>query len=148
MLVPRDIMYYRRMLIDDEGYKEQPYKDSLGNLTIGVGRNLDSNGLYPDEVLYLLGNDINKCLQDLRKIFNNFETFDLRRKAALLNMRFNLGPAGFRSFSSMIQCVAREDWDKAAEEALRSKWAKQLPGRSESVARMMREGGTIEYAGD
>jgi lysozyme len=42
----------------DEAVRAKLYKDSVGKWTIGVGRNLDDVGLRPDEIDYLLDNDV------------------------------------------------------------------------------------------
>ena len=51
----------------DEGTKATAYQDHLGFWTIGVGRLIDSRkpgaGLRPDEIDYLLRNDINDRVQ-------------------------------------------------------------------------------------
>jgi lysozyme len=44
----------------DEGCVLKPYRDQVGKLTIGVGRNLDDVGISSDEAEYLLANDIVK----------------------------------------------------------------------------------------
>jgi len=136
---PREVMRYKKLLVRHEGFSEMPYKDSVGKLTIGIGRNLDDKGISSDEAMYMLGNDINTCLEDLRQIFDMGSIDDVR-SAALLDMRFNLGAAGFRTFSNMLAAVHKGDWQQAAHEALKSKWAQQLPNRSEEVAHMLKSG--------
>jgi lysozyme len=46
----------KEMLIKNEGLVCQPYHCSAGKLTIGVGRNLEVNGISEDEAMYLLEN--------------------------------------------------------------------------------------------
>ena len=53
----RDIV--KAQLKVDEGVKLKPYKDTVGKLTIGCGRNLDDIGISYTEVDYLLENDLN-----------------------------------------------------------------------------------------
>ena len=48
----------RDQLIIDEGLRLRPYRDSVGKLTIGVGRNLDDVGISNDEAMVLLDHDI------------------------------------------------------------------------------------------
>lgn len=43
-----------KMLIRHEGLRLKPYKDSVGKLTIGVGRNLDDKGITKEEAMHLL----------------------------------------------------------------------------------------------
>ena len=39
-----------QQLTRDEGIRNKPYVDTVGKVTIGVGRNLSDVGLYPDEI--------------------------------------------------------------------------------------------------
>jgi len=45
-----------------EGLRLKPYKDSVGKLTIGIGRNLDDVGISKSEALLLLQNDIDVAI--------------------------------------------------------------------------------------
>ena len=55
----------REQLVIHEGMRLKPYKDSVGKLTIGVGRNLDDVGITEVEALELLENDIHRVMDDL-----------------------------------------------------------------------------------
>jgi lysozyme len=52
-------------LIRDEGYRRGVYKDSLGILTGGVGRNLSARGFLDSEINLMLVNDIEIVERDL-----------------------------------------------------------------------------------
>lgn len=128
------------MLIRHEGLKLKPYKDQYGNCTIGVGHLL-RNGITEQCALLLLRSDLMEVLADLERIFQEqYVEINNRRRKALVSMRFNLGPYGFRSFKRMIEAVQNNDWDKAADEALDSLWAKQVPERANEIAEMLRYG--------
>lgn len=124
-------------LIRDEGLELKPYRCPTGKLTIGVGRNLEDKGISQDEAIYLLRNDITECVEDLRTIFHNFEEFSASRKRALINMRFNLGPSGFRGFKKMIAAIKANDWQTACKEAKNSKWYKQVPTRANRIIKLL-----------
>ena len=70
-----DIEKLKKLLIKHEGKVLLPYEDTEGYLTIGVGRNLEAVGITEDECELMLKNDIKRVLRDLRRIFENFETF-------------------------------------------------------------------------
>ena len=64
----QEIMDYEKLklqLIKHEGLRLKPYRDSVGILSIGVGRNLDDVGISEDEAMVLLGNDIIGVFDDL-----------------------------------------------------------------------------------
>ena len=64
------------ILILHEGKRRKPYRCTKGKLTIGVGRNLESNGLRDTEIMYMLNNDIADCIRDLQDIFPDFDKVD------------------------------------------------------------------------
>ena len=124
----------------DEATRAKPYRDSVGKLTIGVGRNLDDVGLRPDEIDYLLANDIKVAAQDARALFPSFDSLTENRKAALVNMAFNLGYARLGAFVGLRAAVAASDFLQASAHMLNSKWATQVGNRAERLAKVMREG--------
>lgn len=124
----------------DEGVRAKAYRDSVGKLSIGCGRNLDDVGLRADEIDYLLANDIAAAEQDARALFPTFDDLTDARKAALVNMAFNLGRVRLAGFHNLRAAVARGQWAAAAIAALDSKWARQVGQRAERIARAIREG--------
>ena len=44
-------MNLTELLKKHEGIRSKPYKDTVGKITIGVGRNLDDVGLSNDEII-------------------------------------------------------------------------------------------------
>lgn len=130
----------QRLLIKHEGFKLEPYRDSLGNLTIGVGRNLDSVGLYREEVLYMLDNDIARCDRELRHNFKWYLGLSDVRQDAMINLCFNLGITRLLSFKKALAAMARDDFEEAADEFLDSRWATQVGDRATDVTNMIRTG--------
>lgn len=134
----RDIV--RAQLRIDEGSRPLPYKDSEGILTIGVGRNLEHVGLRPDEIEYLLNNDITVAETAARVLFENFDGLSDNRRAVLVNMAFNLGQARLAGFKNFRSAVNARNYTQAAEEMLNSKWAQQVGVRATRLAKQMVEG--------
>ena len=86
------------MLVLHEGMRTKPYEDSLGILTIGVGRNLESMGLSHDEVYYMLRNDIRRCEEELDNTFRWYKYLEQVRHDALIDLCFYLGITRLRQF--------------------------------------------------
>ncbi len=128
-----------RMVKSDEGFSGLPYYDTEGYVTVGYGRALTRNPLTQPEAEFLLHNDISKCVVDLTGL-PWFSKQTRGRKAALVNMRFNLGAKGFRGFKKMIAAIESKDYDEAAKQMLDSKWAKQVKGRAHRLAAVMSTG--------
>lgn len=124
----------------DEGNKAKPYTDTVGKLTIGVGRNLTDRGLSPDEVNYLLNNDINIATQDAKKLVPGFDKLDDVRQEVLVNMAFNLGLARLSGFKKFLAAVNAGDFSRASVEMLDSVWAKQVGARAIRLSNAMRTG--------
>ena len=75
----------------DEGVVLTLYKCSAGKNTIGVGRNVDDRGITEDESDYLLGNDIDLCVDELENNFTWYKNLSDARQRVLVIMCFNLG---------------------------------------------------------
>lgn len=128
----------------DEGARSTAYKDSLGFLTIGVGRLIDSRkpgaGLRPDEIDYLLKSDITDRVQALTKALPWFSVLDEARQGVLLNMAFQLGTDGLLGFSYTLGLVRDGKYAEASQQMLKSRWATQTPERAKRLAEQMKTG--------
>ena len=139
----------QKNLIRDEGWRNEPYKCTAGHWTIGVGHRLAPselpeamNGWTDEKVKKALLQDIHIALRGVEQIFGRtrFLSFSEPRQRALTNMCFQLGMDGLSGFRRMIAAIFADDWNRAHDEALDSKWAKQTPGRALRVAWMLLEG--------
>lgn len=125
-----------------EGFVGHAYQDHLGYWTIGYGLLIDERrggGITEDEAEYLLDNRMKTCWNDLKTI-DAFNGLDEVRQAALMNMRYQLGGDGIRGFRKMWAALEDRDYERAADEALDSKWAKQTPQRALTMAAQIRTG--------
>lgn len=124
----------------DEGVKDRPYRDSVGKLTIGVGRNLDDIGLSQDEISYLLENDIRRAELAAKDLFPTFDQLSDNRKAVLVSMAFNVGKQGLSGFAKLRAAIAAGDFTQAAVEMMNSRWSTQVGRRADRLSKLMREG--------
>lgn len=128
------------MLEQDEGFKPKPYRCSAGKLTIGYGRNLEDKGLSQEEAHHLLHEDIRDAIKFLDQQLPWWKSLDGEaRQEALVNMAFNLG-GRLLGFKKMLAALKSKDYERAADEALDSKWAGQVGQRAQRIARAFREG--------
>lgn len=128
------------LLMRHEGIRLKPYRCSAGKLTIGVGRNLEDKGISSEEAMAMLYHDINSCHDLIFARYGWFRELNEIRKAVVIDMVFNLGMRGFHSFKLTRRHISNHDYDLAAKEMLRSKWAEQVGYRAEELAEMMRSG--------
>lgn len=144
-----------RRLKFHEGMVLKPYRCPVGKITIGVGRNIEDNpfseeekkaigdwkrGITENAAYILLRNDIKRCIAQLKKEVDFFPKLDLERQYALLDMCFQLGIGGLLKFKNMLKWIRLRQWKKAAEECLRSEYAKQTQARAKRIARIIGEG--------
>lgn len=129
----------RSQLERHEGVRLYPYRDTVGKLTIGIGRNLDDNGITRDEAEMLLDTDIDEVERHLNTV-DEYLALDRVRQTVLANMCFNLGFYGLMAFRKMWKALARKDYAEAARQMLDSKWARQVGSRADELARTMRTG--------
>mgnify|MGYP001598344392 CR=1 FL=1 len=122
-----------------EGVEKFPYRDTVGKLTIGVGRNLTDVGLRDHEIDLLLDTDITLVVDEAEQ-YHWFEALTDNRKLVVVDMLFNLGKSRFEKFSKMITAIEAADWAEASEQMLSSRWARQVGGRATTLATMMLNG--------
>jgi lysozyme len=122
-----------------EGVRLKPYRDTVGKITIGVGRNLDDVGISNAEVDLLLQHDCEKVWTQMSAL-PWFLELDPVRQDVLLNMCFNLGYAGLMKFKNTLGLIQRQRYAEASIAMLGSKWARQVGKRANELADQMRTG--------
>jgi len=130
------------MIKRHEGVKSKVYLCTAGFETIGVGRNISESGLglSPDEIDYLLHNDLERCHQELQDAYYWYGGLNKARRDAMVDMCFNLGITRLRGFVNALEAMSREQFDIAADEFMDSRWAKQVGNRAVEVTEMIRTG--------
>jgi lysozyme len=124
----------------DEGVELKPYRDTVGKLTIGVGRNLDDVGISDDEAEFLLHSDIARTARDLDAHLLWWRDLDEVRQRVILNMAFNMGTVGLLTFTHTLEAIRTGAYAQAADGMLGSLWARQVGPRATRLADMMRTG--------
>jgi len=129
------------MLMLHEGLELKPYQCTADKTTIGVGRNLQDVGITEDEAKYLLQNDIDRILKEVEH-WSFLEKLNEPRQAVILDMVFNMGVTRFNAntWVKTFAAIQDKDFEKAANEMLESKWAKQVGQRAIRLSQMMRKG--------
>jgi lysozyme len=138
MSYDKDIMYQE--LIRDEGIRLKPYKDTVGKLTIGVGRNIDDRGITTFEAMHLLDNDLSICESELTSVLPKWRELSETRQRVLLNMIFNMGRTKLGGFTKFLACMKMNDFTGAADQMMDSAWAKQVGQRAVRLRDMMLRG--------
>lgn len=138
-----------RKLTAEEGVRLIPYRCSKGHWTIGIGHKMskseirDMRHISAERAGQLLHHDIGLAVAGAIQIFGRerFEAMAEPRQRALVEMVFQLGATGVVGFARMVGAIFRDEWARAADEALDSKWArKDTPYRARRVAEVLRTG--------
>lgn len=122
-----------------EGLRLKPYRDTVGKLTIGIGRNLDDVGISREEAYALLDNDIAAAMAPLMAL-PWFNALDEVRRAVLIDMCFNMGWRVLSTFKVTLAAIEAGDYMRAVTNMLQSKWAGQVGPRAVRLAKMMETG--------
>jgi len=149
----------KEYLISNEGWRNEPYIDSEGHLTVGVGHKVTNGESYnrtlsDAEVRSLYESDYAKAERDARILAErrdiNFDSLSEGRQLVLVDMTFNMGAqgsGGLAGFNKMWDAVEKKDWDRAGYEITNSNYSSQVGERAARNREMM-ESGTTEVAED
>ena len=132
------------LLIKHEGMKLKPYVCTAGKTSIGVGRNLDDNGITEAEAMSMLDRDIAVTVTALRDNFPWFADLDRTRKDAVISLGFNMGVGKLGTFKKFIAAMVAKEYETAAAEILDSAYATQVGKRAIELAGMIRSGQSME----
>lgn len=132
-------MSLRERIERHEGRRTVPYKDTEGFLTVGVGRCIDKVPFSHDEIDLMLTNDIKRAKQGAES-FVVYEFLNETRREVLIEMVFQLGRNGVSKFKRFLAAALAQDWQRAYDELLDSKWARQTPNRAKELAEIFKNG--------
>lgn len=146
MKLTKEVIAHFRL---EEGWKNKAYRDTLGYWTIGCGHLLTkdvkanySSLVWTDQqIINQLEKDFNIAVQGAKDIYGDqFETFSDNVKLAIVDNVFQMGKAGYSTFVNSIKLIKARKWNEAADNMLKSKWAKQTPNRAKRITDLIRKG--------
>ena len=121
----------------NEGFSIKPYKDKLGNLTIGYGHLIKKNEVYLKNknqthqyLLDLFQKDFKKTVEAYNVNFFKYN-FNRKEERLLIEMIFQLGIKNVLKFKKMISNLKSKNKYLTAFEMMNSLWYKQTPKRVE-----------------
>lgn len=159
MAATEEIDLQTSLLVREEGVRLEPYRDSEGFWTVGVGHLIDrrKGGILPRyieasfpltelEVRELLASDLQNVKNGLDDSIAWWRGLDVVRRTVLVSMGFQLGVSGLLQFRETLKLLREGDYKQAAIQMSRSKWAKQTPARAYRHAAAI-ETGSVEALG-
>ena len=127
-----------------EGFVNYVYKDTLGKRTVGYGHlctddeNWEDGKCYDNSYLNdVFEIDFMEATKQAEELIGNL-VLENKANEIILEMVFQLGKTGVSKFKKMWEALSGQDYNKAADEMLDSKWAKQTKNRAKSLAKIMR----------
>lgn len=133
----------KSLLLQHEKFRQFPFSDMSGHITIGIGRNLSERGISTNEALALLDDDIFYFNSKLHFLLPFYQLLDEARKLCLLDIVFHLGINDFLSHEVLLLAVEKGTYEKASKEILNCKAAHNSPERYQQLAYIMRTGELI-----
>jgi lysozyme len=134
-------------LLRDEGFRPNPYNDTRGFRTVGVGHNLDANPLpseqYPmtiDRAKAVLADDASRIWNRLQGALPWASSLPDAYCGVLINMAFNMGVNGLLEFRHMLADVHAGEYVAAATEMQNSSWYGQVGDRAKRLVQQMQTG--------
>lgn len=123
-----------------EGFRDRPYRDTVGKLTIGYGWNIDDTPMEREAAEVQLTKKLEKCEAECTKAIDFFTNLTQARREVLVEMCFNLGLQGLLGFKNTLRLMESSKHEAAAEQMLLSKWATQVGKRAKDLSEKYRRG--------
>ena len=138
MMTPEMSAKLKKSLVLHEGWKNFPYVDTQGKITIGCGFNLSDRGLDDDWINKQYIEDVTFFYNQLSD-FEWFHSLNSDRQIVLIDMCF-MGWKKFLEFKNLIEALSKHDYKTAAKEMLNSVWAEQVKSRAIALSHAMETG--------
>tara|TARA_B110000503_G_scaffold138833_1_gene225797 strand:- start:767 stop:1759 length:993 start_codon:yes stop_codon:yes gene_type:complete len=136
----------KKMIINHEGMRNKPYKDSLGLWTVGVGHLIGDGKSLPkewdrefsqEEIMKMFDDDYAHHRTAAQKI-PGFSKLDTSGQGALTDLTFNMGPSWIKKWPKLQEQMANLDLAGAASNLEGSKWYAQVKSRGPTVVDLLK----------
>lgn len=117
-----------------EGFSGNPYTDTQGYETIGIGTKLP---LTEEEAELLLQHRLKQTVNNLNVL--KLDNLDIKEEAKIIlyDMAYNLGTKGLLGFKKMWLALENKDYLEASKQMKDSKWYHQVGRRSKYLVEEM-----------
>ncbi len=124
-------------VLEHEGFSERPYPDPLSGgepYTFGHGLTY----ITKEESVELVKNRLDKRYRQLKAVHPWIDERPLEAQEVVTEMAFQMGVHGCLNFKNMWNAIMNRDYQRAADEMMSSKWAKQTENRALSLSLIKR----------
>lgn len=135
----------------NEGFVPHIYKDTLGYDTVGYG--FKCSDLSADELecnggaMEPMSKEVASAILDIKlvklkkKVYSQLgwlKFAPMNVQEAVCEMAYQMGVAGMLGFKNTLALMEAGEYEKAASNMLKSKWATQTPNRARYVADLVK----------
>ena len=121
-----------------EGFRSRVYKCTEGYDTIGYGFAIKDLELDEDLAEEILIRKLEKLIKRVRTKFDWLDSVPREVQGVLVNMAYQMGLSGVCKFRLALKYMENQNWERAADEMLMSRWARQTPNRAKELSNIIR----------
>ena len=127
-----------------EGCRDESYKDTTGNWTIGIGHYLGKGNALQGtkwnkgKIDAQFKIDVFHALTSTSGLFPQFTKYPKEVQLILVDLSFNLGMVGLSKFKNFRTAILAQDYQAAAKALENSKWYKQVGKRGKHHVQVLK----------
>ena len=121
-----------------EGFRSRVYKCTEGYDTIGYGFAIKDLELDEDMAEEILLQKLEKLVKRVRDKFDWLDEVPHDVLGVLVEMAYQMGLSNVCKFKRALKFMEHQNWERAAEEMLMSRWHKQTPNRAKELSNIIR----------
>jgi len=121
-----------------EGYRSRVYKCTEGFDTIGYGFAIKDLEMDEDLAEEILLRKVEKLIKRVRAKFDWLDSVPHEVQGVLVEMSYQMGLSSVCKFKRALKFMEHQNWERAAEEMLMSKWHRQTPNRAKELSNIIR----------
>ena len=121
-----------------EGFRKSVYQCTEGYDTIGYGFAIKDLELDEDIAEEILMRKVEKLIKRVRAKFDWLDSVPHEVQGVLVEMSYQMGLSSVLKFKRALKFMEHQNWERAAEEMLMSKWHRQTPNRAKELSNIIR----------
>ena len=121
-----------------EGFRSKVYKCTEGYDTIGYGFAIKDLVMSEGMAEEILIEKLTDLMSKVRKRFDWLDSVPREVQGVIIEMSYQMGVSGVSKFKKALHAMQMFQWEKAADELLDSRWAKQTPNRAKELSDIVR----------
>ena len=121
-----------------EGFRKSVYQCTEGYDTIGYGFAIKDLELDEDLAEEILLRKVEKLIKRVRSKFDWLDSVPREVQGVLVEMAYQMGLSSVCRFRLALKYMENQNWERAADEMLMSKWNRQTPQRAKELSNIIR----------